>query len=680
MMLAGALAFGAAHAAEKKYKHESCYNYMRGIEATQNDDDEEAKKYLEAEIKDHPNCDRAYQQLAVIYGNDMEYGDALTYINLAIKHCPKSDKENQAFNHYVKGKVMESLDRPDEAEAEFTESIKLDSENSDRYYKRASFYYRCSDYDKALADFKKASELAPGLANSFVGMGACYEAQEKYQEAYDSYQYASKLSPSDATIMAYKADALLGLNKYADAISSYIDALTADTDCRAASTGLLKLATADASDVLIAKLKAQHIKKPNENMWTKLLAFSYQFKEQYGEALKLYKELNADEPDAGLYTLMAGIYDNVGDFQKAVDYIDKAQELDSIDTELLTKKCDYLIDKGDFDKAIETANAYIDAEPDDPSGYALRSAAYMCKREYEKTVDDITTAINLGADNTNLYYMRGSCLRRLGKAEEAKADFQTVAADSASSSVHACALYYLGKEAEAKAELDSLAKTDSIDSDTYYNMACAYSVMGDKEEALKCLENCLKQQYNTFAILRSDCEFDSIRQLPEFKALVSKYEEEAQKRVSELEKESKTDNAQYEEATCQVPYTKKGGVTQVKCEVNGLPLHFIFDTGASSISISSVEAMFMLKNEYLNEKDIVGTSLFTDANGDISEGTVINLKNVKIGDAVLHDVKASVVHNQKAPLLLGQTAFQKFGKMEIDNEHKVVNITYKKKK
>ena len=37
-------------------------------------------------------------------------------------------------------------------------------------------------------------------------------------------------------------------------------------------------------------------------------------------------------------------------------------------------------------------------------------------------------------------------------------------------------------------------------------------------------------------------------------------------------------------------------------------------------------------------------------------------------------------HGCMAPLLLGQSAFQKFGKIEIDNSKKVVTITYKKEK
>jgi len=38
--------------------------------------------------------------------------------------------------------------------------------------------------------------------------------------------------------------------------------------------------------------------------------------------------------------------------------------------------------------------------------------------------------------------------------------------------------------------------------------------------------------------------------------------------------------------------------------VNGLSLKFIFDTGASAISLSKSEAVFMLKSGYLSVDDI----------------------------------------------------------------------------
>ena len=127
----------------------------------------------------------------------------------------------------------------------------------------------------------------------------------------------------------------------------------------------------------------------------------------------------------------------------------------------------------------------------------------------------------------------------------------------------------------------------------------------------------------------------------------------------------------------EVPFTRANGVTKVKCEINGLPLSFIFDTGASTVSISSLEATFMYKNEYLSAKDFVGKSSFVDANGDISVGTIINLNKVTFGGLELENVRASVVSNDKAPLLLGQTVLSRLGKVEIDYENNVLRITSK---
>ena len=128
----------------------------------------------------------------------------------------------------------------------------------------------------------------------------------------------------------------------------------------------------------------------------------------------------------------------------------------------------------------------------------------------------------------------------------------------------------------------------------------------------------------------------------------------------------------------EVPFTKEGGVCKVKCNINGLPLHFVFDTGASDVTLSMVEATFMMKNGYLNEKDVVGSQRYMDANGDISVGTLINLKEVSFGEQTLSNVRASVVRNQKAPLLLGQSVLGRLGKIEIDNSKQVLRISHNK--
>lgn len=115
-----------------------------------------------------------------------------------------------------------------------------------------------------------------------------------------------------------------------------------------------------------------------------------------------------------------------------------------------------------------------------------------------------------------------------------------------------------------------------------------------------------------------------------------------------------------------VKLQKRNGVFFVPCIVNGLKLSFVFDTGASDVSLSSTEAMFMFKNGFLDSTDIVGKQKFLDASGYVGEAVVVNIRNIDFYGYRLTDVKASIVENSNAPLLLGQTALRQLGNIEID--------------
>ncbi|MGF7141183.1 retroviral-like aspartic protease family protein [Roseimarinus sediminis] len=117
---------------------------------------------------------------------------------------------------------------------------------------------------------------------------------------------------------------------------------------------------------------------------------------------------------------------------------------------------------------------------------------------------------------------------------------------------------------------------------------------------------------------------------------------------------------------------QENGVYSTFCFVNDLKLKFIFDTGASNVSISLTEALFMLKNEYLSESDLYGSTYTQLANGEIVENTVIKFKELKIDQLVLDDVEAIVVHELFAPLLLGQTVINRLGKIQINGDEMLI--------
>ncbi|MEC4114056.1 retropepsin-like aspartic protease [Myroides pelagicus] len=111
---------------------------------------------------------------------------------------------------------------------------------------------------------------------------------------------------------------------------------------------------------------------------------------------------------------------------------------------------------------------------------------------------------------------------------------------------------------------------------------------------------------------------------------------------------------------------KRGGVYEVPARINGVEMTFIFDTGASNVSISLTEALYLYKQGKLVEDDFIGITQYQIADGSIGEGTVINLREVQIGNRRISNVQASIVHNMEAPLLLGQSALEQFGNFSIN--------------
>ena len=229
-------------------------------------------------------------------------------------------------------------------------------------------------------------------------------------------------------------------------------------------------------------------------------------------------------------------------------------------------------------------------------------------------------------------------------------------------------LLFQMKYDEAFEWIDKIIEKYPHDPVHIYDKACMYSLIASSDKALECLENALAKGYRKFTHIENDSDMDFLRRerSQQYDELMSKYQRIHENEVMNLS-ESITSNA-HSGTTTEVSMIKKyTGTYEIPCQVNGLPLKMIFDTGASDVTISAVEASFMLKNGYLDEADVKGTKNYMTADGDIHEGTVLRLKEVKLGEAVLKNIEASVVHSQKAPLLLGQSVLEKFGTITIDN-------------
>ena len=656
-------------------KRPDSYNYSRGVEAINNNNAEEALDYLNKEINEHPDNGYAFAWIALVRNYNEEFGRALTAANVAVKKIPSKDKEYKAFAYGTRAQVYLNLKDTIQALKDYSQAINIVPDDDRFYNQRAQVYYEQGKYDLADKDYLKMISLKEGDVMGYMGIGRNANVQKRYEDAIKQFDYVVKLEPNYSSAYSFRAESYIGFKKYNEAIDDVISALGIDRD-RKAFYELQELADS-AFEQTVAKLKVQKIKEPNEQSWDYDLGIVYERAAKYNKAIAYYKESLEKESNIITASRISSCYDDLGDYDKALEYCNQAIALDSVKANYLYEKANILDNAGRTQEAIKTMSDYIANTPDEPAGYYQRGWFKDHSGDIEGALEDYTMAITLQPNVAYAYLNRGVLYRLKGENAKAESDFkQVVRLDSIPEEAECSfyAYYYLGQKDKAIEILNTILDKDK--KGNCYDAACLYSVMGEKEKALSYLRQSLEDGYRRFAHIKRDRDLNNIRNTEEFKVLMKEYEE---KHLQEIAADADGDDSAYELKVEEIPFTKEGGVCKVKCAINGLPLHFIFDTGAADVSISSVEATFMAKNDFLSSSDIIGKQNYQTADGNITEGTIINLKDVKLGSLHLNNIKASVVRNQAAPLLLGQSVLSKLGKIEIDNTKKVLRITHKQK-
>ncbi len=655
------------------------YAFQRAIEEYRNGNTASAIEWFDKEIKEHPNNGYAFLYLATLRYELDEYGKALTTINSAIDKLPKKDKEIGAAALGYKGDIMLALRDTVGALANYSDAIKLNSNNASLLINRGNVYYTQNNYILADKDFQRVTELEPGEPVGYVGLARTAIARKDYSAAITSLDHASRLDSENARTYAFRAEAYIGLKKWSEAVDDIIKSLSINGDAKAHY--LMINISNEALPAMKARLQIQANKESNEAAWYYYLGQLSQKKNRYRDAIKFYVKANERDANSIFLERIADCYFDLGDYSQALTQVDKALSMKPDDEDLYLLKGNIYNEMGNQPAAIEQLDKYIEMTPEFFYGYYRRGWFRDEQDDREGAIDDYTMAITLEPSYAYSYIGRGRDYEKLGRRDAAIADYKMVLELDTVPEQGSCAHYayfFLGQNKEAEAFMQRyLDKPDEGDADGgNYDAACLYSLMGNKDKALYHLREALSRGYRRFAHIVVDHDLDNIRNTQQFRDLIQEY-----KAIQERENvptegvDTNIIGTSSVSKTAEVPFIREQGVTKVKCSINDLPLHFVFDTGAADVTISMVEATFMLKNGYIKPTDIIGSARYMDANGDISEGTAINLRHVNFGGLELDNVRASVVRNQKAPLLLGQSVLGRLGTIEIDNIKSVLRVT-----
>ncbi len=661
---------GYTSTSAKQPQEPASYNYQRGIELLQNEEYEEGISVLQKELSNNPKNGYAYMWLSFAYLQRNEIGNTLYAATHALKYLPKSAKADRAYAYTCMGKVYGYyLTDTVQALHCFSEAIRLAPKNAIHYDFRGQYYVYLNNYNGAIADYQKAAELKPYSAEWLYQLGLTYMLADRYSEALSVFKNACILSSNYQTLAAC-ADAEKHLGKYEDA-AKHIVASLEDSPMNHESLDMLKAIPPALRQHLLTEFRVKQRLAPNDPNWVYCEIYVIVDNHDYEGVLRAADKLENIVPQQYTECLRAGAYSELGDFKKALRSINLAIKADSTYYDYLEMRADIYAIMDSTEQMFRDLNTMIEKEPTNVDYYNDRGQSYLFSGQYQKAIEDYDMAIAL-ASYPHLRQMRGRCYWEMGDTVAARMDFERVM--NGNDDAACFALHFMGQDSLATHIMDSLVLADSLTHGETYNAACLYALQGKTEDAFRLLTQELENNNAQYAYARRDIDFRNLHGA-RFDSLLTIYETRVQERISRLD--STTQDAVQTERVVEIPFSATNGVATIKCSINGLPLTFVFDTGASDVSISQTEASFMYKNGYLSRKDIVGNSAYITADGSISIGTNIILQKIDFGGLELKAVRASVVGNQRAPLLLGQSVLQRLGKIEIDNQRQVLKITTK---
>jgi len=660
------------------------YNFDQGVKAYNEGELEKALEYFGREINDNPKAALSLYYRAIIYNYQDQNSYALRDINNSIKYFSPKDKKVLAGAHRLRGDIYYKIENYDKTFEDYATALNLYPIDPEIYIDRAQIYFDLKQYSKAEIDYRQALKMDESLVRPYAGLGRNYLIQKKYSEAEKILNQLIKLAPDYAYGYKLRARLYYEQKKHDEAIEDILYCFQLDETDKEVRDLFITYSEKNYP-LSFSKVNAQISSHPEKELWYFVRAQLFEGKYNYRAAIADYTklmELTDIDYKSDLLSYRAKCYSNAGMYVQAITDYTEAISIDSSDAYLYGGRAIAKSSMGNYKEAKEDLTKAIAVEPRQSWFYYRRG---WIEEEFLKNneagLNDYNEAISIQKEYAYTYLNRGRLYeKKLNNPIKAKEDYtKIIALDTIVVEGGNCrqyALFHLGRIDESIIWLNKIIAQYPTKGN-YYDAACLYSLMNKPNEALAKLKQAFENGYRDFIHLADDDDVDNIRNLPEFKTLVAEwrnvFDESLKKDLVVKKEESKV-----ETQMVSIPMKVSGGGTyEVPCKINELKLNLIFDTGASDITISKTEAEFMLKNGYLSKNDITGTSSYMIANGDIEIGTTIVFRKVDFGGLILKNVKASVIENKNAPLLFGQSALSKYGKITIDNEKKNITITTK---
>jgi non-specific serine/threonine protein kinase len=188
----------------------------------------------------------------------------------------------------------------------------------------------------------------------------------------------------------------------------------------------------------------------------------------------------------------------------------------------------------EYEEAIRHARLALERKEDCEGAYFTLGLALFATDRLEEAAEIAGRAIEVSGDDYNVYLPYYSTFKKLEVGEKVSRLGQRLirvllwqvewAPENVRARILLAGVYAdFGDTQNAIAELEKAVGSGRNDASTLYNAACAYAVLGLKEEALSALRGAIENGYWHFDLIARDPDFQSLHNEPAFQLLIEKH-------------------------------------------------------------------------------------------------------------------------------------------------------------
>ncbi|TXD32261.1 tetratricopeptide repeat protein [Lujinxingia vulgaris] len=358
-----------------------------------------------------------------LYYDGGDLNDATEHLEKIISELSASASPAERGEAYhVMGMVHMARQQSDESIAMFTEALKIDSARVDSLRALAEQYERAEKYQEALNFFTTNQNLGQQDPEVMLGIVRSHMGLEQYNEAILKLEEGEKEFPEDARFPFYLGRLNMQRGTFYEARRAFERAVEIDPSLLTAHAALAQLAWRIDNDVARGE---EHVRAITERPEGIDAAIASQVADYYrlSERRELARQWNEEalrlDPNFWNARLnLSRLLLEDGQSERALELLERARAEGIEDIRLSAYLADAYRQAGQFDRAIDEINKVIEAEPSNEEYIFIRGRIYFDRGNYETAREDFNKAYELNPRYHEAYFY-------VGRTALAEKDFNT---------------------------------------------------------------------------------------------------------------------------------------------------------------------------------------------------------------------------------------------------------------